>query len=299
MVASNAMTAMEVIRHPVDYQRACEQARARGHTVGLVPTMGALHAGHLALAERAAELTDVPTLSIFVNPTQFGAGEDLDRYPRTLEADCARCERAGVRIVFAPDPDTMYPPGDETRVRVAETAAALCGAHRPTHFEGVATVVTKLLILAGRCVAVFGRKDYQQLRVIHRLVQDLFLPVEVHGVPAVREADGLALSSRNAYLSAAERQRALAIPTALSDAVHAFAKGERSPAAVADSVEATLGAATDRIDYVELADPDTVVPLSRDRPLPGRTLLAVAAHVGGTRLIDNVVLGEDRAPLPR
>jgi pantoate--beta-alanine ligase len=260
--------------------------------------MGALHAGHLALVHEACRRTDYVTVSIFVNPTQFGPSEDLDRYPRTLEADCTRCDQAGAEVVFAPEPLAMYPPGDETRVRVHETAEALCGSHRPAHFEGVATVVAKLLVLAGRCTAVFGRKDYQQLRVIHRLARDLFLPVDVVGVATVREPDGLALSSRNIYLSDAERQRALAIPQALSGAVAAFSGGEREPTAIVAAVQRALQRATDRIDYVELADSDTVVPLPRDEPLPTRALLAVAAHVGATRLIDNVVLGEDPAPIP-
>ena len=158
-------------------------------------------------------------------------------------------------------------------------------------------MVAKLLVLAGRCTAVFGRKDYQQLRVIHRLVRDLFLPVEIVGVPTVREPDGLALSSRNAYLSDSERQRALAIPQALSQAVAAFSQGEREPNAITAAVEQALERAADRIDYVELADADTVVPLRRDQPLPTRALRAIAAHVGATRLIDNVVLGEDPAPI--
>jgi pantoate--beta-alanine ligase len=289
---------MQVIRDPHGYQRECERARAAGHTVGLVPTMGALHAGHLELVRTAAARTDFVTVSIFVNPTQFGQGEDLDRYPRTLDADREQCERAGAAVVFAPAPEAMYPIGDETRVAVKATAAALCGAHRPGHFEGVATVVTKLFVLAGRCTAVFGRKDYQQLRVIHRLVRDLFLPVKLVGVPTVREPDGLALSSRNAYLSSAERQRALAIPEALSQAVRAFEAGERRPDRLVATVESTLTEATDRIDYVELADPDSVALLPDDEPVSGRALLAVAAHVGKTRLIDNVVLGEDPAPLP-
>ena len=288
---------MEVIREPLAYQAACRRARADGHSVGLVPTMGALHAGHLALVRTACERTSYVTVSIFVNPTQFGPSEDLDRYPRTLEADCERCSQAGAEVVFAPEAQAMYPPGDETRVRVQKTAEALCGSYRPAHFEGVATVVAKLLALAGRCTAVFGRKDYQQLRVIHRLVRDLFLPVDIVGVPTVREPDGLALSSRNIYLSGAERQRALAIPQALSQAVAAFGSGEREPTAIAAAVEQALERAADRVDYVELADADTVVPLRRDEPLPTRALLAVAAHVGATRLIDNVVLGEDPAPI--
>jgi pantoate--beta-alanine ligase len=288
---------MELVQRPEAFRRTCERARAADVVVGLVPTMGALHEGHLALVREAARHAGHVAVSIFVNPTQFGPSEDLDRYPRTLEADCAQCERAGVAVVFAPERADMYPPGEETRVRVAPTAAALCGEHRPGHFEGVATIVTKLFALAGPSVAVFGRKDYQQLQVIRRLVGDLLLPVRVIGVPTVREADGLALSSRNRYLAPAERERALAIPRALSEAAEAFAAGERRAERLRQLVLAPLGVAASSIDYVELADPDTVIPYPRSAHVADRALLAVAARIGHTRLIDNVVLGEDPAPL--
>ena len=204
------------------FRTACDEARARGERVALVPTMGALHAGHLALVAEAQRRADFVVASVFVNPTQFGPKEDLDKYPRTLEADRQLVASAGGAGVFAPAPGLMYPPGDETRVRVGNTAGSLCGKHRPGHFEGVATVVTKLLTVTGRCVAVFGRKDYQQLAVIRRLVADLLLPTEIVGVPTVRESDGLAMSSRNAYLSAEARKLARAIPQGLSEAVRAF-----------------------------------------------------------------------------
>ncbi len=210
---------MELVHEPEAFRRACDEARARGLRVGLVPTMGALHAGHAALIAEARRHASFVVVSIFVNPTQFGPAEDFARYPRTLEADAATCERAGAAAVFAPAADAMYRPGDETRVRVGATAAPLCGAHRPGHFEGVATVVAKLFALTGPSVAVFGRKDYQQLRVISRFTADLFLPVEIVGLRTVREPDGLALSSRNAYLSPEQRAAALAIPRGLSAAV--------------------------------------------------------------------------------
>lgn len=277
-------------------RRACDVARAYSKRVALVPTMGALHAGHMALVHHARDHADFVIVSVFVNPTQFGPGEDLDRYPRMLELDAARCREAGVDALFVPQPGAMYPAGEQTRVRLEAMSAGLCGVERPTHFEGVATIVTKLLNLTGPCLAVFGRKDYQQLRIIDRLVTDLLLPVEVAGVPIVREADGLALSSRNRYLSEQDRVRALALSRGLSSAHGAFTAGERSVAKLRGLVTEQLQAAVDRIDYVTLADADSVEPLADDAQSGERALLAVAAHVGVTRLIDNVVLGEDPAP---
>jgi pantoate--beta-alanine ligase len=193
----------------------------------------------------------------------------------------------------------MYPPGDETRVRVGPTAEALCGAFRPGHFEGVATVVTKLFALTGPSIAAFGRKDYQQLRVIQRLTRDLLLPVEILAVPTVREPDGLAMSSRNAYLSPEQRRDALEIPRGLSDAVAAFERGERDPAALAALVRARVERVATSVDYVEVADADTVRPLRQGELAGNRALLALAIRLSGARLIDNVVLGEDPAPIAR
>jgi pantoate--beta-alanine ligase len=287
---------VKVVHEPEAFRAACDSARLDGRRVGLVPTMGALHEGHLSLVEEAKKRADLVAVSIFVNPTQFGPGEDLDAYPRTLDADAEKCRERGVSLVFAPEANAMYPPGEETRVNVGRTAADLCGASRPGHFEGVATVVTKLLSLTGSCVAVFGRKDYQQLRVIQRLVTDLFLPVEVVGAPIVREPDGLALSSRNTYLSAEDRRRALALSRSLSAAVHAFARGERDAARLIATVHQILDPSVDAIDYITIAHPETVVPIEGD--VGDRALLAIAARVGGTRLIDNVVLGTDDPPTP-
>jgi pantoate--beta-alanine ligase len=288
---------MQVLREPEAFRRACDEARARGLRVGLVPTMGALHAGHVALIEEARRRAAFVAVSIFVNPTQFGPSEDFSRYPRPLDADLDRCREADAAAVFAPAADAMYPPGDETRVRVGATAAPLCGAHRPGHFEGVATVVAKLFALTGPCLAVFGRKDYQQLRVITRLATDLFLPVEIVGLRTVRERDGLALSSRNAYLSPAQRADALAIPRGLSDAAAAFARGERDAGRLASLVRDRVTPIATSIDYVDVADPDTLRVLSPGEAAGPRALLALAIRVGQTRLIDNVVLGEDPAPL--
>ncbi|MEI8255472.1 MAG: pantoate--beta-alanine ligase, partial [Deltaproteobacteria bacterium] len=232
-------------------------------------------------------------VSIFVNPTQFGPNEDFTRYPRELEADVARCGTASVDVVFAPESAAMYPPTEQTRVRVGSVAEPMCGRFRPGHFEGVATIVAKLFALTGGCVAVFGRKDYQQLQVLRQMSTDLFFPVDVVGVATVREADGLALSSRNRYLSPADRARALVIPTALGEAVRRWEAGERDARALQAHVDTLVRAGVDSVDYVEARDPDT---LAEVRPGATRVLLALAVRVSGTRLIDNVVFGEDRAP---
>ena len=289
---------MQLLREPEAFRRACDEARARGLRVGLVPTMGALHAGHVALIAEARRHASFVVVSIFVNPTQFGPSEDFGRYPRTLEADAEKCERAGAAAVFAPSPEAMYPPGDETRVRVGATAAPLCGAHRPGHFEGVTTVVAKLFALTGPSVAVFGRKDYQQLRVITRMVTDLFLPIELVGLRTVREPDGLALSSRNAYLSPEQRAAALAIPRGLTAAAAAFARGERDAAALVALARASVAPVATSIDYVDAADPESLRVFLPGERTGERALLALAIRLGGARLIDNVVLGEEPAPLP-
>ena len=288
-----------VVHAPEDFRARCDAARAAGRRVGFVPTMGALHEGHLALAREARRRVGgggLVAVSIFVNPTQFAPTEDLAKYPRELDADVARCATAGVDLVFAPSPGDVYPAGDQTRVRVPEVAAPLEGAFRPTHFEGVATVVTKLFNLTGPCVAVFGRKDYQQWRVLSRMTRDLFLPVEVVGHPTVRERDGLAMSSRNRYLSAEDRRRASAIPEALHAAWHAWARGERRASALREEVEVSLRNVVDAIDYVALRDADDLSELPEALAPDARAVLAVAVRVGATRLIDNLVLGEDPAP---
>jgi pantoate--beta-alanine ligase len=280
-----------VVTSPEEARAACDAARARGERVGLVPTMGALHDGHLALVREARRRADFVMCSIFVNPTQFGPNEDFARYPRDLASDVAKLE--GVSAVFAPEVAAMYPPGDQTRVHVGALAAHLCGPHRPGHFEGVATVVTKLFAVAGPCTAVFGKKDYQQLAILRRVATDLFLPVNVVGHPIVREADGLALSSRNAYLSAEARTRALALSRGLFAAARAFASGERKVAVLRGLALAEVKAAATSIDYVTLADADALVPFDDAAAIGDRVVLAVACRIGDVRLIDNVVLGED------
>ena len=285
-----------VIHESARFRRACDDARARGERVGLVPTMGALHRGHLSLVEEARRRgCEHVAVTIFVNPLQFGPSEDFDRYPRTLDDDVRMCRDAGVHTVFAPAREAMYPRGFQTHVEVERITTRLEGAHRPTHFRGVTTVVAKLLNLAGPCTAVFGRKDYQQWKIIERMVADLDMPAEIVGAPIVREADGLALSSRNRYLTKEERERALAIVATLREAAGAFGRGERDPRVLSALAEARLAPHVDRIDYAALADPDELTPLDT-APLPERALLAIAAHVGRTRLIDNLVLGADPTP---
>ncbi len=284
-----------IFRLAAEVRACCDAERRAGRVVGFVPTMGALHEGHLALVREAKRRAPFVLASIFVNPTQFGPGEDFARYPRDLAGDVAKVASAGADAVFAPEPGEMYPQGEQTRVRVGALAEPLCGAFRPGHFEGVATVVTKLFGVAGPCVAVFGRKDYQQLAIIRRLARDLFLPVEVVGHPIVREPDGLAMSSRNVYLSVPERLRALALVTGLDAAARRFAGGERSARALEATARAPVESAATSIDYVEVRDADSLEPFAGE--VGDRAVLAIACRVGTTRLIDNLVLGEDPPPL--
>lgn len=286
----------EVYQTVAEFRAACDGLRGAGARIGLVPTMGALHVGHLALAEFARNRGAVPVLTIFVNPTQFGPNEDFARYPRTLERDLELCAERGVAHVFVPSVEEMYPAGEQTRINVAKLTDVLCGPKRPNHFEGVATVVAKLFNATGPCLSVFGRKDYQQLQVIRRMARDLLFPVEVLGHPIVREADGLALSSRNAYLDARERALAPLIFRELGAAARAFAQGERRAAALRRPVAEALDKAGFRVDYVELVGAESLEPISDDSVVSERALLAVAAFLGKTRLIDNFVLGEDEVP---
>jgi pantoate--beta-alanine ligase len=282
-----------VVREPAEFRQACEEARSTGRKVGLVPTMGALHAGHLSLIDEAKSRADFVALTIFVNPLQFGEGEDLERYPRTFERDLEGCRKRGVDLVFAPAPDAMYPEGFQTQVSLSELTQPLEGQFRPTHFDGVTTVVTKLFNLTGQSVAVFGRKDYQQWKILTRLARDLDMPVEVVGCPIIRENDGLALSSRNRYLSAEERERALGIVTGIRAAYDAWEGGERHPERLRAAALSPVEARFDRVDYVAAVDPETLEASSGEA---SRMLIAAAAHLGTTRLIDNVVLGEDPRP---
>ena len=281
---------METISDVEKVRALCDAVRAQGQRVGLVPTMGYLHEGHIALVRRAVEAADFTVVSIFVNPTQFGPNEDLDRYPADLEGDLARCSEAGADLVFTPTPATMYPEGYQTYVKVEELSQPMCGRSRPIHFRGVATVVTKLFNIVGPCVAVFGQKDYQQLQVIRRMVRDLQQPVEVVGHPTVREPDGLAMSSRNAYLGEEERQVAPCLNRALGEA--ARVAGERGTLPAAEAVALVRGIIEaepgTRVDYVEARDAETLE--AAEVVGGGRAVLAVAVHLGKTRLIDNRVI---------
>jgi len=278
-----------VVREPHELRDACDRARSAGHRVGFVPTMGALHAGHLALVDAARSRAGFVVVSIFVNPTQFGPNEDLSRYPRDLDGDVAKLEHAD--LVFAPEPAAMYPPGDQTTVAVGAVAEPLCGPFRPGHFTGVATVVTKLFGLTGPCVAIFGEKDYQQLAVIRRVVRDLFLPVEIVGHPIVREPDGLAMSSRNAYLSAEERARALSLSRGLDAAARRFDAGERDAGVLRDAILEHVRPAATSLDYVEVVHPETLAPWRAGERTLDRAVAAIACRIGTTRLIDNRQLG--------
>jgi pantoate--beta-alanine ligase len=276
-----------------DLRAACERARLEGGSVGLVPTMGFLHDGHRSLMQAARADTDFVVVTIFVNPLQFGANEDLDRYPRDLAGDLAICAAEGVDCVFSPSVAEMYPRPPLTTVHVSELTEDLCGAARPTHFDGVTTVVAKLFAIVGACSAFFGRKDAQQLAVVTRMADDLNLPVEVVGCPIVRESDGLAMSSRNAYLAAPDREAALVLSTSLRRAVEAIVAGERDADRILVLVRDVIGAEPRvAIEYAEVRDAHA---LSRMRTIDGSVLIAVAARVGETRLIDNVVVRVDDA----
>ncbi len=285
--------APRLIPLPEDFRNACADARKKGSRVAFVPTMGALHEGHSALVRDARAHANFVAVSIFVNPIQFGPNEDFSRYPRDLDGDVRKLRTAGADVVFCPEARAMYAKGERTRVHVGELDEPLCGAFRPGHFEGVATIVAKLFALAGPCVAVFGKKDYQQLAILRRMTTDLMLPVEIVGHPIVREVDGLAMSSRNAYLSAEDRIRALSLSRGLSYAHGAFSSGERDAVAIESLVRDAVRVNADRVDYVSVVDADSLASLGR---IGDRALVALACHFGKTRLIDNVVLGEDSAP---
>lgn len=282
---------MKIITSVQEMQQAALMLKRQGRRIAFVPTMGFLHEGHASLLREGRRQGDVLVLSIFVNPAQFGPNEDLDRYPRNLEGDCALAEACGTDIVFAPTAREMYPPGFQTTVSLGPLTAPLCGASRPGHFNGVAVVVTKLFGIVQPDIALFGKKDFQQLAVIRQMTADLNLAVEIVGMPIVREADGLAMSSRNSYLSAGERQQALCLYRALLAARELFGQGETS-------VERLLAAARARIeespaaviDYLELRDGATLEPAAT---AGAGTLLALAVKIGSTRLIDNTVLGDD------
>jgi pantoate--beta-alanine ligase len=276
-----------VITDPAAMSAWSEAARARGERIAFVPTMGALHAGHQALLVEGRRIADRLALSIFVNPTQFGPTEDLSRYPRDLAGDLALAASARTDVAFVPEPLAIYPSGFQTFVEVREVQKGLCGERRPGHFVGVATVVLKLFNIVRPHFALFGEKDFQQLAVIRRMVGDLAVPVEIVGRPTVRESDGLAMSSRNRYLSPADRQRAAALFGGLSAARALRAAGEVGVEVLLDAARAKILPAVDRLDYLELRDADTLTPIAR---VDSAAVMLVAAFIGGTRLIDNLRL---------
>jgi pantoate--beta-alanine ligase len=276
---------VQIIRDPAALNEALAALREGGRTIAFVPTMGALHAGHMALVAEARARADHVVASIFVNPTQFGPDEDLATYPRREAADAAMLEKEGCAILWAPDPATMYPDGFAATVRAGAVGNDLDGASRPGHFDGVATVVTRLFDQVRPDLALFGEKDYQQLAVIRQLVRDLGLPIEIVGVPTQRDADGLALSSRNAYLSEEERLAARILPRALGEAAQAIEGGADIADALARARARIAEAGFEPIDYVALRDAETLAPVERlDRP----ARLLAAARMGKTRLIDNL-----------
>lgn len=286
--ASASEPSMRLFTSPASVQAEVWKLRETGRRIGFVPTMGALHAGHISLIERACELADVVVASIFVNPTQFGPQEDFQQYPRTLDDDLRGLGAAGCNLVFVPSASDIYPPGFSTYIDPPAVSQPLEGVCRPGHFRGVATVVLKLFELVPAHIACFGQKDYQQLVVIRRMVNDLMIPIEIVACPTVREVDGLAMSSRNRYLSATERQQALSLSQALTQAAQLFSDGERSAKAIASAMKQTLHrAGIDKIDYAAVADAATLAEFDKiDRP----AVALIAAYVGSTRLIDNRLL---------
>jgi pantoate--beta-alanine ligase len=290
-------TSPELIRQIEPLRKRLKEARALGHTIGLVPTMGALHEGHLSLVRLARQRCDLVVASVFVNPTQFGPNEDFARYPRNLQRDAELLASAGCHVLFAPERETVYPSGHATSVHVGEVTRRWEGASRPGHFDGVATVVLKLLNMVGPDDAYFGQKDYQQTVVIRRMVRDLDVPVAIHVAPTIRDDDGLAMSSRNAYLSPREREQGLVLSRTLRRCCELFESGQRDVAAYDSVIAETFDSEPEVcIDYASVVDADTLEPITR---ILDRAVVIIAARVGKTRLLDNTILGEsDPTPLP-
>jgi len=284
----SAVRRPKAVRRRDELRRAVAAFRASGQTVGLVPTMGAVHAGHLSLVEACRTECDVTIATLFVNPTQFGPGEDFAQYPRPLDADLEAFGRHGVDLVFMPDTEEMYRPDHQTFIEVGGVSEAFEGEGRPGHFRGVATIVLKLLNVAAADIAYFGQKDYQQSLVIRRLVEDLDLPVQIRVCPIVRDPDGLAMSSRNVYLSGQERRQALALPESLARAEEQITAGERDADVIRQAMTEHLERAGLDVQYVALVDSGT---MTSTHTVTGPTVALVAAKVGKTRLIDNRIIG--------
>lgn len=280
-----------IVAHTIaEVRRALAELRRKGQSIGLVPTMGALHAGHFSLVEQARSECDAVVVSIFVNPIQFGPNEDFSKYPRPIEADLAGCRQHGVAVAFNPSPKDMYPTERMTTVHVETLTTTLCGAHRPGHFDGVTTVVTKLFNIVQPDFAYFGQKDAQQALTLYRMVQDLDMPIEMRICPTVREASGLAMSSRNQYLSDTDREQALTLSRSLKLAAELIQCGEKSAESVVEQMRQLIRSNDlDDIDYISVVDPATMQPISQvDRPV----LIALAVRVGPARLIDNILLDQ-------
>lgn len=282
---------MNIITSINEMQTTARSLKGEGKTIAFVPTMGFLHEGHASLLREGRKRGDILVLSLFVNPIQFGQNEDLDRYPRDAERDCRIAAECGVDIIFTPDAAEMYPHGFQTSISVRELSKPLCGANRPGHFDGVATVVAKLFNIIMPDVVLFGRKDFQQLALIKRMVADLSIPVTILGMPIIRESDGLAMSSRNAYLSQEERQSALTLSRTINDVRALYASGERSIEALRRKALANINQEPLlRIDYLEFCNEHSLQPSTEATDY---TLFALAVKAGTTRLIDNTVLGEN------
>lgn len=279
---------MRVIRKISEIRSYLDEERKEGKTIGFVPTMGFFHQGHLSLMELARKENKVVVVSLFVNPTQFGKNEDYLIYPRDEERDCRQAEKIGVDCLFAPEVEEMYPEANLSWVEVEKLSEPLCGRFRPGHFRGVATVVTKLFNIIQPDVAYFGEKDYQQLLVIKRMVKDLNFPIRIVGCPTVREEDGLAMSSRNSYLTPEERRAASLIPQALRKTIQAFENGERDISKLVNLVKSSLASPLLNLEYVEVLHPETLEELSR---IEREALFQLAVKVGKARLIDHIILG--------
>ena len=279
---------MKTIQAPTDMQALALQAKQNGKTVGLVPTMGFLHEGHASLIRIARARADLVVVSIFVNPIQFGPSEDFAKYPRDFALDSRLCEAEGTDILFAPQPADMYAPNHSVHVDECDLSSGLCGKSRPGHFRGVATVVAKLFNIVLPDLAVFGQKDAQQVRVIQRMARDLNFPVRIVVGPIAREPDGLAMSSRNVYLSPPERKRALCLSHALKRATDLYAEGVRDSACILSEMKRIIGEAQGQIDYAEVVDNETLAPV---KGMEHAVLVALAVKIGKTRLIDNTMLG--------
>ncbi len=278
---------MKIIRDPKKFQKEMARLRRRNLTIGFVPTMGALHEGHLSLVRKARKENKIVVVSIFINPLQFGSHEDFKRYPRNLTKDLALLKNVKMDYIFAPGVSALYPPGAQTYVEVTELARGLCGKFRPGHFRGVATVVAKLFNVIQPHCAYFGAKDYQQAAIIKQMAHDLDFDLEVKVLPMIRDRDGLALSSRNAYLSSSERARALAIPHSLAWAKIAVHESRQTPRSLRAGMMRQLSKNLDKIDYVEFVEPQTLQPV---KSLKMKFVALIAGWVGKTRLIDNAII---------